>query len=286
MWDGVGTNTTQGNARNLVNLDMKRRDFIKTSFAAATVAGLPQALTAAGNPGAAGRQQYYELRTYRFKSGQNPDRVDAYLRDAAIPAFNRLRIGPVGVFTELNEVEIPSRYVLIPYNSIDAFATAADHLHRDQAYLKTAEDYLNTPKANPAYDRIDSWLMLAFANMPTLVLPEYSREKKDRIFELRTYESRDEANALKKIEMFNTGEIGIMQRAGMAPVFYGQKIVGPNIPNLTYMLSGENMEAHKKHWSAFGSDPEWKRISKLPEYVDTVSHITNLFLKPMPYSEI
>ena len=62
--------------------------------------------------------------------------------------------------------------------------------------------YLQSPKANPAFERIDSWLMLAFAGMPKLELSAYCREKKPRMFELRTYESHSELKALKKVEMF------------------------------------------------------------------------------------
>src|SRR4029079_9533270 len=104
------------------------------------------------------------------------------------------------------------------------------------------------PKSAPAFTRIQSWFLVAFAGLPKLEQPAYSLEKKPRIFELRTYESYSEAKALKKIEMFNSGEIDLMRDVKLGPIFYGQGLIGHDLPHLTYMLSGETREAHKEHW--------------------------------------
>ncbi len=61
--------------------------------------------------------------------------------------------------------------------------------------------------------------------------------------------------------MFNNGEIEIFQRIGMSPIFIGEAIVGPRLPNITYMLAFENLAAREKLWKEFGSDPGWKKIS-------------------------
>ena len=91
---------------------------------------------------------------------------------------------------------------------------------------------------------------MAFAGMPRIKLPVCSVQR-PRLFEMRTYESHSELKALKKVEMFNAGEIESMRHVGLAPVFYGQALIGPGLPHLTYMLSAESEEAHKKHWTAF-----------------------------------
>jgi hypothetical protein len=36
----------------------------------------------------------------------------------------------------------------------------------------------------------------------------------------------------------------------------------------------------------FRVDPEWKKLSGDPQYKDTVSNITDIILKPTPYSQI
>src|ERR1035438_822628 len=93
--------------------------------------------------------------------------------------------------------------------------------------------------------------MLAFEGLPKLELPAYCRERKPRMFEMRTYESHSELKALKKVEMFCSGEIQLMRDVGLGPIFYGQALIGSNLPHLTYMLSAEDQPAHTKHWDAF-----------------------------------
>jgi len=267
---------------------MKRRDFIKTSVAASTIAGFgPAGLAAAAAERAGGmNREYYELRVYRLKSGANHDLLDAYVEKAAIPALNRLGVKPVGAFTEIDPKDGPALYVLRTYPSLEVFAAATARLSADPEYQKAGAEYLNSPKANPAFDRIDSWLMLAFAGLPKLELPAYCREKKPRIFELRTYESHSELKALKKVEMFNSGEIDLMREVGLGPIFYGQALIGRDLPHLTYMVSGENQDEHKKHWGVFGAHPTWTKLKNDPQYADTVSKISNRFLVPTPYSQI
>jgi hypothetical protein len=276
---------------------MKRREFLKTSITISTLAGLGTAslsVSAAESAGGAGRE-YYELRAYRLKSGASHELLDNYLEKAAVPAWNRLGSKPVGVFVQQErtgppaptEIRDPSSVlVLIPYPSVESFTSAGPRLNQDTEYLKAGAEYLQTPKSNPAFERIDSWLMLAFAGMPKVELAAYSREKKARMFEIRTYESYSEVKALKKVEMFNSGEIDTMREVGLAPVFYGQALAGANLPHLTYMLSAEDEEAHKKHWATFGSHPVWNKLKNDPQYADTVSKIYNRFLVPTAYSQI
>ncbi len=264
---------------------MKRREFLKTSIAASALAGIgPATAEAAGRP--PGPQEYYELRAYRFKEGASHELLDGYLEKAAIPALNRLGIKPIGVFAELEPKGPTSVYVLIPYSALHLLAVVTLRLNADLEYQQAAAPYLDTPKASPAFERIDSWLMLAFAGQPKLQLAPYSVEKKPRIFELRSYQSYSERKALKKIQMFNSGEIALMHDVGLAPVFYGQVLIGKDLPHLTYMLSAEDKESHKKHFEAFGQSEIWKKLKEDPEYADTVSKIDTWFLAPTAYSQI
>jgi hypothetical protein len=175
---------------------------------------------------------------------------------------------------------------LIPYPSLEAFATVTAQLSGDAEYQKAGADYLQVTKANPAFDRIESWFLLAFAGMPKIELAAYSREKTARIFELRTYESFSEAKALKKVEMFNAGEIQVMHEVGLNPVFYGQALIGSNLPHLTYMVSSDSMVAHKAKWGGFGKNAIWNKLKDDPQYKDTVSKSANIFLVPTSYSQI
>lgn len=266
---------------------MKRREFLRTSLTASTLAAAGAAgltVCAQGDSGAG--REYYELRRYRLKPGASSERLDAYLEKAAIPAWNRLGIKPVGVFTEKQPKDAPAVYVLIPYASLNGFSEASAKLLADPELQKAGANYLQTSKADPAFDRIDSWFMLAFAGMPKLEQPAYSRERKPRIFEMRTYESYSELKALKKVEMFNSGEIELMHQVNLGPIFYGQVLVGSNLPHLTYMLSAEDEESHKQHFADFGKSPVWKKLSSDPQYADTVSKVSSQFLVPTSYSQI
>lgn len=121
--------------------------------------------------------------------------------------------------------------------------------------------------------------------MPKLQVPA----NKKRIFELRRYESASEEAGKKKIKMFNdVGEIAIFKRVGLTPVFFGETLIGEMRPNLTYMLTFDDMAEHDKNWKAFGGDPEWNRIKAIPEYEDAkiVSRITRTFLDPTSFSQI
>src|SRR6185503_17672431 len=165
-----------------------------TSLTASALASVAQANLSASAAEAANmaNRDYYELRAYRLKQGANHDLLDGYLEKATIPAFNRLGVKTVGVFTEAEPKDGPAVWVLIPYPSLEMFSTAAARVNADADYQKAGEKYLQVMKEQAAFDRIDSWLLLAFSGMPRLEVPALTREKKARIFEMRTYESYSE----------------------------------------------------------------------------------------------
>jgi hypothetical protein len=88
--------------------------------------------------------------------------------------------------------------------------------------------------------------------------------------------------------MFHEAEIGIFVKAGLTPVFFGDVIVGPAMPCLTYMLTFPDVAELGKRWAAFSADPAWKEISKRPGNTDPeiVSNISNLYLSPLSCSQI
>lgn len=182
----------------------------------------------------------------------------------------------------------PTLYVLIPYKSLDAVATTAARLAADAEYQKAGASFINIPASDPAYVRMESSLMVAFDGMRQMEVPAAAAGNKPRIFELRTYESHNERANKKKIEMFNIGEISIFRRTGLQPVFFGETIVGARMPNLTYMLTYENMAVRDKNWGTFIADPEWKKLSSTPGYgnAEILSSISSVFLRHAPYSQI
>jgi hypothetical protein len=222
--------------------------------------------------------------------------LDGYLAKAFIPALNARGVATVGVFTELDVDKTAATakpkadspvWVLIPHASLESFARVSAELHTDATVLQAGADYLNAPRASPAFDRIDVWLYLAFAGMPKLEVPAFSRSRvPTRVFELRDYESHSELKALNKIAMFQAGEIDVMKELGMSPVFYGQSLAGPNLPHLRYITSGPDLAMHLANWKKFGTHPTWVKLKNDPQYADNTSKNTARFVAPTDYSQI
>jgi hypothetical protein len=232
------------------------------------------------------RRQYYELRVYTTKSEKQQDLVSEYWQNAAVPAYNKMGIQPIGVFTELQDSPTNKIYVLIPFDSIETFSVVPAKLASDEVYQKAAVEFMDVPKSDPAYARFESSLLIAMAGMPKLALPPSSAERKPWIFELRTYLSHNERKGNNKVDMFNAGEIAVMQEVGLSPVFFAQTVLGTQMPNLVYMVSAENMDEHKKHWKGFGPSALWKKLVSDPQYKDNVSGSMNVFLKRTAASQI
>jgi len=271
---------------------MDRRDFVSAAVAGGAwlAAGAVTNATQGSGTGPARAAEYYELRRYHLRRGPGQGLVDTYLRTAALPAWQRAGAGPIGVFSVMIGEANPTFHVLLVHKSLDAFASLPERLAADAAYQTAAAPYLNAEATSPAFVRIESSLMRPFDGLPKLELPFGGGEagRRPRIFELRIYESHSEKAARKKIEMFNTAEIALFRRAGMAPVFFGETLIGAGLPNLTYMLAYEDMAAHDKQWSAFAGDPDWKKLSTTPGFTDPeiVSSISNMYLRPTAYSQI
>ena len=261
---------------------MKRRKFIAASCIAG-LSSLQRSTTAKANP--YGSRDYYELRTYTLETAKQKAGFDRFMKEACIPAMNRINIKPVGVFYPIKEDEISPAYVLLRHTSLDAVSTMVEQLGMDDEFMERGAAFLDAPAAKPAYKRVESSVMEAFSGMPSIETPIKSP---GRILQLRIYESPSVKTGLKKIEMFNNGEIDIFRRTGLHPVFFGKTIAGAHMPNLTYMLVFNNMDERKKNWKQFVGHPDWKAISSIPDYADKkiLCNIQNIFLRPAPYSQV
>jgi hypothetical protein len=262
-----------------------RRDFIAASagMGLGSLGSLGSAASATAND-SNDQRDLYELRRYVIDHQPQRQAFDAFQRDAAIPALNRIGIDPVGVFSP--DIEVGPVHMLLRHRSAESLLFSTQKLLVDTEYLRKGSDFLNAAADKPAFQRIESSLLLAFKSMPTLERPVTNP---GRVVQLRIYESPSVKAGQKKIEMFNdAGEIAIFRRTGLHPVFFGESLVGARMPNLTYMLAFESADELKANWATFVGDPEWKRISKMPEYSDKaiLCGITNLVLKPTEYSQI
>lgn len=227
-----------------------------------------------------GSKEYYELRVYVLKGSRSV--FDNYISKALIPYLNKNGVSRVGVFNETSKEEPAKVYVLIPYPSLSVLNTVTTGVNKDEAFLKASEEYNRVPVDQPVFWRYESSLMIAFDGLPKLVVPAAG----SRLFELRIYEGYSNDAVTRKVKMFNEGEFDIFNRTGLNSVFFGENISGNNLPCLTYMIGFKNMEERDANWKKFIDDPEWQRISKLPEYANSVSKIHRIFLEPTAYSQL
>ena len=265
---------------------MKRREFLKTSLVASAAAATASLTHAAEAKPSGGEREFYELRQYHLRQGPMLKRFDDFYRDIAVPAWNRAGVSAVGVFDVMIGPDQPTKYVLLPFKSWDAMNDAREKFESDEAVLKS--DFANLPPTDPGYIRKQSSVLLAFKSVPKLEIPAQVAAKKSRIFELRTYEAHSRKANKKKVEMFDVGETDIFRRTGLQPVFFGEGLVGTNLPSLTYMLVFDDMATRDKNWGQFGGHPDWKKLSTTPGYTNAeiLTNITSVFLRPTGYSQV
>jgi hypothetical protein len=266
---------------------MKRREFIMTAGLAAMAGGTARVARAAE---AGGPQQLLQLRTFSFANEEKLKIFAGFTEKSMIPAMNRAGVKPVGAFRVLKadnpkiEADELIVRVLLQFPDAASMLTLSKRLAGDATFAAAQKAVLGTPMKDPVYQRIETQLMLAFAQCPAIEVPTTAAE---RVLQLRIYESHNCERAARKVQMFNEGgEIALFRRLGMNPVFFGASIAGTKLPNLHYMLGFESPAAQEAGWKKFRADPEWLKLKDDPLYKDTVSNITNLILRPLPGSQI
>ncbi|WP_276167751.1 NIPSNAP family protein [Zobellia alginiliquefaciens] len=233
------------------------------------------------------KREFYQLKTYFLKDANQEKVVDTYLKDAYLPALKRTGIENVGVFKPIpkEDADALKIYVLIPFNSLDQFLKLDHMLAQDKSYVSAGANYINAKHDNAPYERISSTLMKAFSEMPVMEASKVTGPRKDRVYELRSYESATEAIYQNKVDMFNIGgEVELFESLGFNAVFYAEVISGDRMPNLMYMTTFENMESRDAHWDAFRTAPKWLKLKVDPNYQNNVSKSDILLLYPTAYS--
>lgn len=260
---------------------MQRRNFLAGTLAASALAVARD--SGAQTENTARPRQFYQLRRYSLQTGPQVAMVEKYISEALIPALTN-KGGPVGAFRVEIGPETPTFYVLIPILEPAMAGALEIELNQNESYIKAAEPFWSASASSPAFVRMDSTLLVAFEGWPRITPPE----KGKRILQLRTYESPSYRDHLVKIQMFHSGEFEIFKNAGFRPVFFGDTLIGPRMPSLTYMLSFADSAELDAKWNVFRNDPAWKKLSADPRFAfePIVSNITNLVLSPLTASQI
>jgi hypothetical protein len=239
----------------------------------------------------ASKIDFYQIKIYHLKTDAQEKTVDDYLQKAYLPALHRCGIAKVGVFKPF--ISDPAAvvekliYVFIPLKSFDGVLELDKKLAKDQQYAIDGKAYLDAAYSDIPYERLESIVLRAFEDAPNFMLPKLKSPMKERVYELRSYESPTEKYYQNKVQMFNKGdEIGLFKRLNFNAVFYGEVISGSRMPNLMYLTTFENKADRDEHWKAFSADDYWKKLSAMPEYQHNVSKNDTKFVYPTDYSDI
>ncbi len=215
--------------------------------------------------------EYYQIAVYHVATKGDLDTLDQFFKSVYIPQLHQAGFAKVGVFFPVsNDTSRDKRiYVWVPLKS-----------------LKDVNKIVPN-RSCPRYARLENNLMAAFTDAPHYKLPVLKGAHQDHIYELRSYESLTEDKYLQKVKMFNAGgEVILFDRLQFNAIFYSHVIAGARMPNLIYMTSFDNMVSRDEHWKTFVADPEWKRLSGLPEYQKTVSKADIILMHAADYSDL
>lgn len=259
---------------------MNRRRFIHSAMAGGLAAGtLGQTIRAEEG------SKYIALGWLRCRRDFEVAKLRDFLRDSALPAYNRAGVKPIGVFEISVGPDNPSILTVASYASMTALEESTAKLSHDEKWTRELNALDEKWELN--YERREASLLRTFKTFPGIELPQVEPGKSN-LFELRIYESRNTLTLEKKIAMFDGGEIAIFRRVGVNPVFFGSTVFGQRMPNLVYMVSFPTWAARAEAWAKFGQDPEWQKMSKVPGNVERelVSRISNQLLTPASFSQI
>jgi NIPSNAP len=269
------------------SLIMNRRSFIMNNITAAALgsAALQSSTPARGaqspdQKSAAGG--YYYLMTMRLQFGEQMGRVLGWFEKRAFPLFERHKFGPVGMFTVGVGPAIPSVVGIFNHPSMAELEAAWARLEADPDWTAA---HAELESDSPAFYREDGVLLRATPFSPPLKASAAGGPP-NRVYELRIYESPTTRQLGYLHNRFAGGEIDVFHKSGIHPILYADTVIGPNMPNLTYLIPFADEGSRENAWKAFGSNPDWKRI--LDESVrnggEIVRNITNMFLSPTGFS--
>lgn len=227
----------------------------------------------------------YMLWQMFLKNGSQPQRVHDYLKNGLIPYFKKAKSGPVLVLEALIAPHMPQIAVVMGYKSLHDLAETHAAAEKDSALMKLHEEWDRGPEPNA---ESHSSMVLQATDFSPELIPDKEPRKAPRIFELRTYHSPSAYQLRALNERFAGPETKIFHRCGVHPVLYTNTIIGPNVPNLTYLIPFESLDAREKAWNAFGADPEWIKVRRESiEKSGQISSVIQISLyKATPYSPV
>ena len=258
-----------------------RRSFMHSMGGATMLSAMGGSAQAQGSKK---KTSFYRLGFYYMRQGDQGARMNKFLA-SQMPLFKRVIPGPLGIFTVFVGPHSPAMVTLGGYPGLAEMEAATAKFQSDPGFQKALAEMEDGPE--PPYDRADTVLLQATDYSPEIV-PLKEKPKSARILELRVYHSPTQRQLRALHERFAGPEIRIFHRVGVNPILYTSTLIGPNMPNLTYLTPFASLAEREKAWDAFGADPEWIKARK--ESIDRAGQISSqisiTLLKPADYSPI
>ena len=252
--------------------------------------GLLGAMTAtaahqAGKPAVAPKTKYYVLENYYLKSGTQPERIHAFMRDALLPALNQVHRGPKLFLEALVAPHRPQLAFLAGVGSIDQLFSMIEALWRQEDFRKAVDAWEAHPE--PPCEHNAASLLEAAEYSPEIA-PLSPPPKTPRIFELRVYHSPTGRRLRAAHELLADMEARVFHRCGLDPLLYASTFFGVNRPNITYLIPFENLAAREKAWTTFAADPDWIKARKesLAQHGEAITVMDISLFRATPYSPI
>ncbi len=218
---------------------------------------------------AARKTRVYLLERYYFRAGAQLGLFHDYISKAGLAALDKVHKGPKIVLEAFVAAHTPQAAVILGFASINEFWSMRAKLNEDAELAKAYAAWQSG--SEPPFESQTNALLEAADYSPEVVALD-PPPKTPRVFELRVYRAPSQRHLRLLHERFSGPQLKIFQRAGVNPALYASTVIGPDMPNLTYMIPFEDMAARDKAWSAFSADPEWIKLRQ--EFAATNGQVT------------
>jgi hypothetical protein len=231
---------------------MDRRSFLH-SLAAPAVAAEMQ--SAGGAQTAAPRTRLYRIDYCYYRQGDQGTRLNQFLSLQTPLFLKHTRV--FGVFSAVMAPHTQTTMVLSGYSGMEEMSAASSRIEADSGYQKAHAELESG--AEPPFDSAQTVLLAATSFSPEIAMPA-EKPKAPRYFELRVYHSPTQRQQGLLHERFAGHEIEIFHRVGVRPILYADTIVGPDLPNMTYVIPFASLAEREAAWDKFAADPEWVKV--------------------------
>lgn len=231
---------------------MDRRSFLQ---AAAGTSMMAQTAIPVEAQSPATKTTLYRIDYFYYRQGDQANRLNQFF-SSQVPLFLK-HMRSLGVFTAVMAPHAQTTMVLSGFASTNDELAAAERIQADPGYKRAHAEFESG--AEPPYDSAQRVLLRAATFSPEIVAPA-EKPKTPRYFELRIYHSPTLRQLAMVHERFAGPEIRIFHRSGIHPILYADTIIGPDLPNLTYLIPFVSLADREKAWDAFNSDPEWVKV--------------------------